>query len=169
MLARLDRVLLAVNRWTIIAILAAMAALVFANVALRFTTGVSILWVEEVSRYLMIWLTFLGGGLVLRYGGHVGIDSLQETLPRYAAAIRGAIVFLLAGFFVFMVAVGARYAWLSWGQTTPVLGVPVGAVYVGIPIGFALLLAHLALMARAYVGQRRLLADGEFDADAAKM
>lgn len=169
MLARLDRALLVANRWTMIAMLAGMAAMVFANVALRFTTGVSILWVEEVSRYLMIWLSFLGAGMVLRYGGHVGIDTLQEALPRRAVAIRGAIVALLAAFFVFMAAVGARYAWLAWGQTTPVLGIPVGAVYLAIPIGFALLLAHLLLMAQGYVRQRRLLADGEFDADAAKM
>ena len=169
MLARLDRALLVANRWTVIAMLAGMAAIVFANVALRFTTGVSILWVEEVSRYLMIWLSFLGAGMVLRYGGHVGIDTLQEALPRRAVAIRGAIVALLAAFFVFMAAVGARYAWLAWGQTTPVLGIPVGAVYLAIPIGFALLLAHLLLMAQGYVRQRRLLADGEFDADAAKM
>jgi TRAP-type transport system small permease protein len=169
MLARLDRALLVANRWTVIAMLAGMAAIVFANVALRFTTGVSILWVEEVSRYLMIWLSFLGAGMVLRYGGHIGIDTLQEALPRRAVAIRGAIVALLAAFFVFMAAVGARYAWLAWGQTTPVLGIPVGAVYLAIPIGFALLLAHLLLMAQGYVRQRRLLADGEFDADAAKM
>ncbi|HSS71388.1 MAG TPA: TRAP transporter small permease [Casimicrobiaceae bacterium] len=169
MLARLDRALLVANRWTLIAMLAAMAAMVFANVALRFTTGISILWVEEVSRYLMIWLSLLGAGMVLRYGGHVGIETLQEALPRQAVAIRGAIVALLAAFFVFMAAVGARYAWLAWGQTTPVLGIPVGAVYLAIPIGFALLLAHLLLMAKGYVRQRRLLADGEFDADAAKM
>jgi len=169
MLARLDRALLVANRWTVIAMLAAMAAMVFANVVLRFTTGVSILWVEEVSRYLMIWVSLLGAGMVLRYGGHVGIETLQEALPRRAVAIRGAIVALLAAFFVFMAAVGARYAWLAWGQTTPVLGLPVGAVYLAIPIGFALLLAHLLLMAQGYVRQRRLLADGEFDADAAKM
>jgi TRAP-type C4-dicarboxylate transport system permease small subunit len=169
MLARLDRALLVANRWTVIAMLAAMSAMVFANVALRFTTGVSILWVEEVSRYLMIWLTLLGAGMVLRYGGHVGIETLQEALPRRAAAIRGAITVLLAAFFVFMVAVGARYAWLAWGQTTPVLGIPIGAVYLALPFGFALLLAHLLLMAKGYVRERRVLADGEFDADAAKM
>src|SRR5437773_2057125 len=28
-----------------------------------------------------IWLTFLGCGLVLRYGGHIGIEALQESLP----------------------------------------------------------------------------------------
>src|SRR5215472_4098711 len=140
MIDRVDQTLLAVNRWAVILILAAMASMVFINVALRFATDASILWVEEVSRYLMIWLTFLGGGLVLRYGGHVGIDTLQEALPRGAPAIRGAIVVLLAGFFVFMVAGGARYAWLAREQTTPVLGIPVGAVYLAIPIGFRLLI-----------------------------
>src|SRR5215510_14253038 len=145
MIDRLDRTLLAANRWAVIAILAAMASMVFANIALRFATDASILWVEEVSRYLMIWLTFLGGGRELRYGGHVGIDTLQEAVPRRAVAIRAAIAVLLAGFFVFMVAIGVRYAWLAWSQTTPVLGIPVGAVYLAIPIGFALLIAHLAL------------------------
>ena len=81
MLLRFDRALLNANRWSVIAILGAMAAMVFVNVALRFTTDRSLLWVEETSRYLMIWLTFLGSGLVLRYGGHIGIEALQESLP----------------------------------------------------------------------------------------
>jgi TRAP-type C4-dicarboxylate transport system permease small subunit len=169
MINRLDHVLLAANRWAVIAMLAAMATIVFANIALRYSTGVSILWAEAVSRYLMIWLTFLGSGLVLRYGGHVGIDTLQDALPRHAASIRALIVVLLLAFFAFMVAVGARYAFLAWAQTTPVLQIPVGAIYLAIPIGFALLTAHLLLMARTYVRDRRLLADGEFDTEAARM
>jgi TRAP-type C4-dicarboxylate transport system permease small subunit len=132
MLDRFDRALLKANRWTLIVILAAMATMVFVNVVLRFTTDRSLLWVEEVSRYLLIWLTFLGGGPVLRYGGHLGIDTLQEALPRHAGAIRGAIFAILLGF-------------------------------------FALMILHLLLMAGPYVRRRRLLADGEFDADAAKL
>jgi TRAP-type C4-dicarboxylate transport system permease small subunit len=166
---RLDRSLLAVNRWSLIAILAAMAGMVFLNVALRFASDRSILWVEEASRYLMIWLTFLGIGPVLRYGGHLGIDSLQEMLPRHAATIRACIFVLLAGFFVFMIWVGVSYAAFAWAQTTPVLRIPIGAVYLAMPIGFALAIFHLAIMARPYVRRRELLADGEFDADAAKL
>jgi TRAP-type C4-dicarboxylate transport system permease small subunit len=169
MLESFDRKLLAANRWALIAILSAMAAMVFANVVLRFSTAASILWVEEASRYLMTWLTFLGSGLVLRYGGHVGIDTLQEAFPRRAPAIRTAIVAILLAFFGFMLVTGIRYATLTWDQTTPVLGIPVGAVYLAMPIGFALLIAHVLLMSRGYVRQRRLLADGEFDADAARL
>ena len=120
MLPTFDRVLIRLNRWAVIAMLAAMAAMVFANVALRFLTDHSILWVEEVSRYLMIWLTFLGAGLVLRYGGHVGIDTLQERCRGTPRWIRAAIFVLLLVFFATMLWLGARYAMVTWGQTTPV-------------------------------------------------
>ncbi len=146
-----------------------MAVMVFANVALRFLTDRSILWVEEASRYTMVWLTFVGAGLVLRYGGHIGIDALQQAVPRFATAIRGAIFALLGVFFAAMVVVGLRYAVLTWAQTTPVMEIPIGAVYLAMPAGFALMIVHLALMARPYVARRERLGDGEFDADAARL
>lgn len=169
MLANFDRRLLAVNRWLVILLLAAMAVMVFTNVALRFLTDYSILWVEEASRYTMVWLTFIGAGPVLRYGGHIGIDTVERALPRFAPAIRAVIFVLLAIFFGAMIVIGIRYASLTWGQTTPVLELPIGAVYLAMPAGFALMIVHLALMARGYVACRDLLGDGEFDADAAKL
>jgi TRAP-type C4-dicarboxylate transport system permease small subunit len=169
MLSTFDRAFVRVNRWVLIVILAAMAVMVFANVVLRFTTSHSILWVEEVSRYLMIWLTFLGSGVVLRYGAHIGIDTLQERFPRAAPAVRLIIFVLLIGFFAAMVWLGMRYAMLTWGQTTPVLEIPIGAVYLAMPIGFALMIIHLLLMASPWIRQKRFLADDEFDADAAKL
>jgi TRAP-type C4-dicarboxylate transport system permease small subunit len=168
-MAAFDRLFLRFNRLVVIVLLAAMAAMVFANVVLRFTTDQSILWVEEASRYAMIWLTFLGAGQVMRYGGHIGIESLHEHLPRHAARLRALVLLLLLGFFGFMVWIGVRYALLTWGQTTPVLEVPVGAIYLAMPIGFALMIVHLLLMAVPWVRRREALGDGEFDADAAKM
>lgn len=164
-----DRLFLRANRLFVIALLAAMALMVFANVALRFATDRSILWVEEASRYAMIWLTFLGAGLVLRYGGHIGIETLHEKLPRHAPLLRALVVGLLCAFFAFMVWIGMRYALLTWGQTTPVMEVPIGAVYLAMPVGFALMIVHLLLMARGFVRQRAVLGDGEFDADAAAL
>jgi len=164
MLARLDRALIQMNRWAVIAILGAMATMVFGNVALRLASDRSLLWVEETSRYLMIWLTFLGSGLVLRYGGHVGIDTLQDALPRYAAAIRAAIFVILLAFFSLMVVVGLRYAAFAWSQTTPVLQIPIGAVYLAMPVGFALMIVHLLLMAGLYVRSRAFQGEGELEA-----
>jgi len=169
MLSSFDRTLIRANRWVVIAILAAMASMVFANVALRFLTDRSILWVEEVSRYLMIWLTFLGAGLVLRYGGHIGIETLQERCPKIAPRIRIAIFAVMLAFFGVMLWLGVRYASFTWGQTTPVLQIPIGAVYLAMPIGFALMIVHALLMVVPYVRSRQVLADAEFDADAVKL
>jgi TRAP-type C4-dicarboxylate transport system permease small subunit len=164
-----DAWLLRGNRAVVVAMLAAMALMVFANVVLRFTTDHSILWVEEVSRYLMIWLTFIGAGPVLRYGGHIGIDTLQERFPRHAVWLRVLIVALLAPFFAFMIWIGIRYSMRTWAQTTPVMQIPVGAVYLAMPIGFALLLVHLGMMAAPYVRAREFQQDDGFDPEAVKL
>jgi TRAP-type C4-dicarboxylate transport system permease small subunit len=164
-----DRLFLRANRLAVIALIAAMALTVFTNVTLRIASDHSILWIEEASRYAMIWLTFIGAGLVLRYGGHIGIDTLQERWPRHAVAVRALLLGLLLAFFVFMVWIGTRYALLTWQQTTPVMEIPIGAVYLAMPIGFALLIIHLLLMAGPWVRRHELLGDGEFDADAARL
>jgi TRAP-type C4-dicarboxylate transport system permease small subunit len=97
MLDRIERILVAGNRWLLILLLLAMACIVFANVVLRYTTGDSIVWAEEVARHMMIWVTFLGAGLVLRFGGHVAIDNLHRSVStRKAQAMRGFVVLILA-------------------------------------------------------------------------
>lgn len=162
---KFDTWLIRLNRWALQWILAAMAIMVFANVVLRLTTDTSILWVEELSRFLMIWLTFLGAGLVLRYGGHIGIDNLQDAFPRQAKLIRGVVYALMLAFFMFMLIMGIRYSMFTWGQTTAAMEIPVGAVYLAMPVGFALLIVHALIMMRGYVREKAVLADAEFDAE----
>jgi TRAP-type C4-dicarboxylate transport system permease small subunit len=65
--------------------------------------------------------------------------------------------------------IGTRYAVLTWAQTTPVLQIPVGFVYLAIPAGFVLLIAHLLLMAAPYVRHNQFIVDDEFDPEAAKL
>jgi TRAP-type transport system small permease protein len=84
-MAALERYFITFNRWLLILMLAAMALIIFANVGLRYLTSQSIEWAEEVARHLMIWVTFVGAGLVYRYGGHVAIDNLQDALPKKLA------------------------------------------------------------------------------------
>ena len=77
---RAERVFVAVNAAVVIGCLAAMALIVGANIALRYTTNHSLSWSDEAARYLMIWMTFLGAGLALRTGGHVAISNLQDLI-----------------------------------------------------------------------------------------
>ena len=85
MLARFDHRLLAANRWLVIALLAAMAVMVFANVALRFLTDRSILWVEEASRYTMVWLTFVGAGTANTVYDPSGVCCRKRSPSRFSS------------------------------------------------------------------------------------
>ncbi|HEV7913632.1 MAG TPA: TRAP transporter small permease [Albitalea sp.] len=164
---KFERGLLACNRWALIAMLGSMATIIFANVALRYLTNQSIEWAEEVSRHLMIWLTFLGAGPVLRYGGHIAIDNLQDGVPRAAAiGLRVLISVLLLGFFGFMVWYGGLYMLRAQNQTTAATQISFAYVYAAMPIGGILLIAHWLLIVRGYLRERLFAADAHFDAAA---
>lgn len=76
MLAAFDRSVVTANRFVIAALLAIMTLLVFGNVVLRYGFGSSLPWVEEATRYMMIWTAYLGGGLAFRAGSHVAVEVL---------------------------------------------------------------------------------------------
>jgi len=162
-----EKYLMAVNQAALMGLLAAMAIIIFANVVLRYTTSQSIEWAEEVARYMMVWLTFLGAGPVLRYGGHIAVENLQDALPpALAKALRGLIALLLTGFFVFMAYAGLAYVERAQYQMTPTTQVSMAWVYGAMPVGGVLLLAHWLLVVRDYVLTRSFASDAHFDANA---
>lgn len=151
-----EHIFVELNKWAVILLLAAMSVIVFANVTLRYTTNFSIIWAEEVARYMMIWMTFLGAGLVLRYGGHVAIGNFQELFGLGTQrALRALIAVSLVAFFAFMVWVGYSYTSRMQFQMTPATRIPFSYVYAAIPVGFALLFVHFLLIVRAYVLENR--------------
>lgn len=163
-----DRAVLAANRGLMIVAFALMTVLVFAGVALRYLTNENLVWAEELSRYLMIWLTFLGIGPVLRLGGHVAVDSLHAYLPRPAAiAMRALITALIALFAVYLIYAGWLYVSRTWLQTTPVLLIPFAWVAAAVPVGFALTLWHLVMIAGGYVREGTFETSQDLDPDQA--
>ena len=62
-------------------LLALMVVMVFGNVVLRYVFNSGITVSEELSRWLMVWLTFLGAIVALREHSHLGVDTLVRALP----------------------------------------------------------------------------------------
>ena len=152
MLVRLERHFVQANRGLLILLLTAMVVVTFVNVVMRYTGESSFLWGEEVGRHLMIWLAFVGGGLALRSGAHIGVDSLERSLPpRAARAVRAAIALILLVLFVALMIEGIDYAWRTRFQASAALQISMAWVYAGMPIGCLLMLVHLGLIARRYV------------------
>ncbi|MBC7133386.1 MAG: TRAP transporter small permease [Roseovarius sp.] len=154
---RIETLFVEANRWALILLLGAMSAIVFSNVALRYLTSFSLAWSEEVARYMMIWMTFLGAGLVLRQGGHVAISTVTDRFgARTRVVLRIVVVAILLVFFVVMIRFGLDYMQRMGRQLTPATRIPFRHVYVVIPVGFALLAVHLLLIVKAFVLGRDL-------------
>lgn len=150
---RAERAFVAANRWALVVLLGVMAALVIGNVFARYAFSHSFPWVEEATRYMMIWAAFLGVGPALRVGGHIAVETLPKALPPAAArALRTLLVLVMAATLAVLVWLGVDYAQFAWEQESPVLGWSLGKVYAAIPVGAALALVHLAQVARRWVG-----------------
>ncbi len=107
MLRRTERVFVRANQAFIGAMMVTMFALVFTNVVTRYGFGFSIAWAEEVSGFLMIWITYIGAGLALRQGRHVAIELFQDMLPpRMCRAVRTVLGMGIVGFFAFLAYLG---------------------------------------------------------------
>jgi TRAP-type C4-dicarboxylate transport system permease small subunit len=112
-------------------ILALMVVLVFGNVVLRYGFNSGIAISEEVSRYLFIWLTFLGAIVALHDHEHLGVDTLVRALPR-----KGKLACVVASEALMLLAVALLF-WGSWKQTlinmgtkSPVSQVPLALIYI---------------------------------------
>jgi TRAP-type C4-dicarboxylate transport system permease small subunit len=104
--------------------LAAMVVLPTTQIFLRFV-GAPIVGLEELSRYFMIVITFIGIPLVTAEGGQIRMDEIQRLLPITAAGALRVIIAVVSGaaFATVVLAI-----WLSLeitiGSSTPTLGIP---------------------------------------------
>jgi TRAP-type C4-dicarboxylate transport system permease small subunit len=152
---RFERYLVAVNRAIIFAMMVVMTTLVFINVLARYAFNFSIIWAEEVSQYLMIWIAYLGAGLALREGRHVALEVLHDRLPApISRRLRMAIGGIVLAFLGTVTVLGFQFSLFVWTQETPVLNISLGIPTLAIPIGCLLFALHLILMFRRYADKQ---------------
>jgi TRAP-type transport system small permease protein len=65
----------------LVGMLSLMVVMVFGNVVLRYGFNSGIMSSEELSRFLFIWITFLGAIIAMRENAHLGLDTLVRVLP----------------------------------------------------------------------------------------
>lgn len=135
--------------------LAIMVILVFGNVVLRYGFNSGITVSEEVSRWLFVWLTFLGAIVALREHGHLGVDMLVRRLPnvgKRACLIVSQILMLYATWLLL------QGSWeqtlINWDVAAPASGLSTGWFYgVGIVFGVSSGLILLADLYRTVTGK----------------
>ncbi len=85
----------ALVRMVCIVLTTAIFVVVVVAVIFRYGFGQAVSWTEEVPRYLLIWVSFLGGAVCVLKREHVGFDVLFNALPKKVRRVLGAFLSLL--------------------------------------------------------------------------
>ena len=125
--------------------LALMVLLVFGNVVLRYAFDSGITVSEEVSRWLFVWLTFLGAVIAIKEHGHLGTDMLVARLPKAGKKICLIVGHLLMLYVTWLLFDGSlAQSKINWAVEAPVTGASV-AIFYGSGVFFAVFAALLLL------------------------
>ncbi|MCM3712988.1 TRAP transporter small permease [Alkalihalobacillus oceani] len=132
------------------AIFITMTLSTFLGVLVRFVfraldIQVTFPWTEELSRYLMIWLVFIGASLAARTDQLISVEVLVHTLPRFIGiAIKLFSLLITFVFFVYLTLIGYELAFnQGFNQTSPILGIPMMIVFLSMFLGSILGMLNL--------------------------
>jgi TRAP-type transport system small permease protein len=145
-MARLIGLYFKALRVAIATCLAVMVVLVFGNVVLRYVFNSGIATSEELSRWLLVWLTFLGAIVALREHAHLGVDMLVRALPP-----RGRLVCFIASYLLMLYADGLltlgswKQAVITSGDSAPASGLSVGLFFYSSGLVFGVSAAAILL------------------------
>lgn len=160
-----------VLEWLLISFMSLMVINVLWQVATRFVFGNPSSFTEEIARYLLVWVGVLGGAYAVGKRIHLAIDLLPSTLEGRRKAILE--LFIEACIFAFAALVlvfgGSGLVWLTLdlGQTSAALQVPLGFVYLVLPLSGILMMFYSALHGAEALSRFRAPVDAVENGEAA--
>ncbi|BBO56898.1 hypothetical protein CLAM6_22090 [Cobetia sp. AM6] len=110
--------------------LVAMIVLVFVNVVLRygFNSGISIS--VELSRFLFVWVTFMGAVTALIRQEHLSVNTFADKLPApLRAGLDRLVTLAMLGCCLMLLKGSYAQTVLNWSNLSPISGIPVGVFY----------------------------------------
>ena len=125
----------------IVIMLGLMVVITGAQIVCR-TWFTALSWSDEVTRYLLIWSTFLGATCVYRHSGHISITLVQDTLPKpVGKALRVAVQVICFVLFTVLLVFSVQYCG-KLKKTATALPIKMKYVYLCIPISMAINMLH---------------------------
>ena len=129
-------------------LLAVVACAVMTQVMVRFVLtaagyNISAPWTEELARYTLIWMVFLGAGVGVRHAQMIALEFGVRKLPSLPGqAVRYGVILLSIVFFAMLIKVGLDFVRLGATERSPVLGWTKDRVYWAMPVGAALMILN---------------------------
>ena len=117
-------------------------AVVFTATLARYLNLFPMFWGEEVARYIMVFMAYIGAGLGMKKGAHVGVSFFTDRFRNVKIRIflegfrLGIIVFFCGMIMYYYRSIIVHQ--ISMGQTTPALYIPMWVPYSAVPLGMFL-------------------------------
>lgn len=122
---------------------AVLITAVFSQVIFRFVIEQPLAWTEELARYCLVWITFLGAAFAMSRKAHIGLEFLKNLMPNKGQKILSVLAALIGlSFFIIMLFQGYELMSRSMTQLSPVLRIPMGVIYSVLPISALLLIIN---------------------------
>lgn len=123
--------------------MAVMIVVVLVATFCRYTQLAVLNWPDELTRYLMVWMVFIGAGAASKYKSHFEITAVYEKLAPVGQLIMLTVkVIVCCALYIFMIKTGVTLVGnlMAMGQKSPAMHVPMWFMYLAIPTGFALMM-----------------------------
>lgn len=144
MLEKINRFLIKSESVFIGILLLCMSALAVLQVITRYVFFYSIVWLDEVTRYMMIWMTFFGAALAVEKQDHINIDILPSAFKKFNIdfyPIINTLIFIFSGVSIYYAGMLVSHT-AAVGQTTDAMRIPMAAVYFGMLLSYILMAFH---------------------------
>jgi TRAP-type C4-dicarboxylate transport system permease small subunit len=133
--------------WLAFVIFWSLAFIVFLQFFTRYVLNDSLAWTEEIARYGLMWIVFIGGAMVTRRNTHIAVELLSNVMKPgpLRAALLAFVDFIKLGFM-------GMLAFFSWTitermhlQRMTVFELPMSYVYGGVALGCFLMFIRQAM------------------------
>lgn len=132
--------------WFAATLLVGILVVMALGVFFRYVLNDSLTWTEEIARYGLVYITYIGCATGIRRRSHIRIDLIDRLLPARAQRATALLADLLTFVFLaIMLVLAVRILGILWASRSAAVQLPMGWVYLALLLGFALSLVRLGL------------------------
>ncbi|WP_339164540.1 TRAP transporter small permease [Siminovitchia sp. FSL W7-1587] len=143
-----------VTRAFITSFLFMMTIVLAIHIALRYFFQGGILWSDELSRFAMIGIVYLGAASATRDNTHMTVSIFEDRWPslrQWLAPVQGAV---MIAYSLFLIIFGIQALEVVGAQSSANIGISMGWIYSVIPISAVIMMIHIL----AKIGAKRHVA-----------
>jgi TRAP-type transport system small permease protein len=134
--------------YLVLFLMAVLVSLVFIQVVLRYVFSNGLVWVEELDRYIFVWLMFLGITMGVYKQKHIAITAVADRLKGFSKGNQLLVHIITGSFFAVLCWQGIQFVEVNMSGTAAVLPINLGIIYSIIPLsGFIAMIFVVVLIA----------------------